>query len=529
MKRAAYMILSAIGVSAFILWTTGGLNAALPWSDEPTVITIGKETTFLTEPIGADGFVDYFAALNAPLADLDPRNNAAVLLVQAVGPKATPRETAAAYFRLLKCDPPPETGEYLVDIQEFVERKKLPDEDAIIEKYDRFQSHLWSASEHPLFVELLQVNERPLTLVVEASRRPVFTVPYVAASDSPVILNSHLELVQAGRTAVRVLMLRAMKSVAEGKVEAAYEDVDACHRLANLVGGSAKSVIEGLFATAYRNVALNQERAIAFSGKLTPDALRRRAAIVQAMAAPCDVRRTLDRGERLMALDAISATMRYGVDRVFPKQDGGAPKPHPPQAAAAYDEAMRTVNRMFDELLEALALPDLNARRTAIAKLEADLAKRTKENFERRKTFFLFREARPPHPRGPKAEAGQEIAETLMATSVAAWASADAAQTRCLTEQRQTVLAYALAAHKAEQGRHPEKLNAKELSIRPETLIDPFTDKPFVERVENGKRQVVSAAYDGVIGPKIKPDDKTATAADRAAMPPIDDIVLELP
>jgi len=190
---------------------------------------------------------------------------------------------------------------------------------------------------------------------------------------------------------------------------------------------------------------------------------------------------------------------------------------------------MRTTTKAFDEALEALRLADYRARQEALEGLGERLSARAKAFADRQKTFFLFRESRPAHPRGPKADAGQAMAETLISISVPAWASADGARTRALTEQRQTVLALTFAAWKAERGAYPTKAIAGNLKLRPETLVDPFSGRPFVDRTLNGKRQFVSVGYDGLLGSKINPGDRGVTAADLAAAPPVDDIVLELP
>jgi hypothetical protein len=65
---------------------------------EPPKITIGKETTYITEPLRADGIVDYLGAANAKLATIDPKDNAAVLLVQAFGPEVLPKNGSQNTF-----------------------------------------------------------------------------------------------------------------------------------------------------------------------------------------------------------------------------------------------------------------------------------------------------------------------------------------------------------------------------------------------------------------------------------------------
>src|SRR5690349_19780241 len=49
--------------------------------------TISKETTYVTEPVGKDGYPDYARALNRRLRQgVTPENNANVLLWKAIGP-----------------------------------------------------------------------------------------------------------------------------------------------------------------------------------------------------------------------------------------------------------------------------------------------------------------------------------------------------------------------------------------------------------------------------------------------------------
>ena len=52
---------------------------------------ISKETTYITEPLKADGYPNYVAVLNRQYSEgVSPDNNAAVLLWQAIGPNIGP-------------------------------------------------------------------------------------------------------------------------------------------------------------------------------------------------------------------------------------------------------------------------------------------------------------------------------------------------------------------------------------------------------------------------------------------------------
>ncbi len=70
------------------------------WSHDDLIIS--KETTYITEPLDELGYPDYAAALNQRMSNgVTPENNAAVLLMQAAGPKEIPVEKREGFFRRL--------------------------------------------------------------------------------------------------------------------------------------------------------------------------------------------------------------------------------------------------------------------------------------------------------------------------------------------------------------------------------------------------------------------------------------------
>src|SRR5437867_12997122 len=83
--------------------------------------TISKETTYVTGPLDKDGYIDYAAALNERLSrGVTPENNANVLLWQALGPQPDRRKMSREFFELMGMKPPPERGEYFVDLHSYI-------------------------------------------------------------------------------------------------------------------------------------------------------------------------------------------------------------------------------------------------------------------------------------------------------------------------------------------------------------------------------------------------------------------------
>src|SRR5690348_13806609 len=96
------------------------LGPRRPGGKAQPLVTISKETTRLTEPLRADGYVDYIAALNQELsAGVTPENNAAVDLLYASGPEVIPANIRNNYLKLLGVPAPPKQGDYLKPLKDF--------------------------------------------------------------------------------------------------------------------------------------------------------------------------------------------------------------------------------------------------------------------------------------------------------------------------------------------------------------------------------------------------------------------------
>src|SRR5439155_27247352 len=146
--------------------------------------TISKETTYVTGPLDKDGYIDYAAALNERLSKgVTPENNANVLIWKAIGPRPERREIFAEFFRQLGMEAPPEKGEYYVDLFKYLKEQfqiELGDEAwQIDEHFQRAMERRWTAKEYPKLASWLKSVEKPLDLMVEASRRPHFFSPMV--------------------------------------------------------------------------------------------------------------------------------------------------------------------------------------------------------------------------------------------------------------------------------------------------------------------------------------------------------------
>ena len=176
MRNARSLSLTALLVLAF----GAILGVAEEPSDKPTPqtkVTIGKETTYITRPLRPDGYPDYVAALNEFCSrGVTGENNAAVLLQQASGRDSS--LFGLSFLRRLGIDVLPETGDYFQDpdviIRQWLlawpENERDAQYDVLDVECDKALLYAWKAEEHPIVARWLLQNQKPLQLVLGATR-----------------------------------------------------------------------------------------------------------------------------------------------------------------------------------------------------------------------------------------------------------------------------------------------------------------------------------------------------------------------
>src|SRR5262249_14675453 len=226
MRRLRRIVLWLLGVATPLV-----LIAAWPGCN---TLTISPETTHVTGPPDAHGGVDYAAALNERLGrGVTPENNAVVLLWKALGPTSEGRHYwempqsyrlwMARYFELLGTKPPGPKDERFVSFSTYLTKGLDMDEVSADERGNRARDAFdreeraaqwpWTAKEQPDLADWLKSVERPLALVVEASRRPAYFNPMLPPGEggwSEGLISTKLDHVQRWRSLHQALLARAM-------------------------------------------------------------------------------------------------------------------------------------------------------------------------------------------------------------------------------------------------------------------------------------------------------------------------------
>ena len=453
-------------------------------------LTLGKDTTYVMGPLDKQGYVDYESALNAELSrGVTADTNANVLLWKAFGP--TPEGGSGmptAYFKWLDTTEPPKDGEYFVGIDTFARDRLALTQNQLTAVYDQQSwatKQPWSAKEYTVVAEWLKFNEKPLAVVVEATKRPDYFNPLCSRrnDDNPgSLIGALLPSVQKCRELATALTARAMLRVEEGKFKEAWDDLIACHRLARLTTRGA-TLIESLVGIAIGAIASNSTLAYLERANLDSKQALAHLKDLQALPAFRPMDEKINTGERFMGLDSLQLIRRGGGMNVlggdiFGEKQKPTEEDRKALAMLDWDAALRNVNKWYDRMAEAMRVKDRAEREKAFDKLEADLASRRKAVAEPGKFGELVKNAKDPKAVG--TEVALSISDVLMGLLAPAIRKVQSAHDRAEQIDRNLYVAFALAAYKADNGKYPAKLD----DLAPKYLArvpgDAFSGKPLI-------------------------------------------------
>jgi hypothetical protein len=426
---------------------------------------VGPETTVATGPLDAEGHIDYEAALNERLGKgITPETNANVLLWKALGPKPEGATMPPAFFKFLGAAEPPEKGDYFVSLGKYLkEHLKLNQDEfeTIFDQQSRASARPWKAEDFPHVAAWLIVNEKPLAVVVEATKRPDYFNPMASRrgeKDPSNLISCLLPAIQKCRELTTALTARAMLRIKEGKYDEAWQDILACHRLGRLVGRGA-TLIELLVGIAIDAIASDREIVYLETAKLTSKQVLARLEDLKALPPLSTAADKVDLGERFMYLDCVQLVRRGGAKMLEGLANDTLPDevkdPNVQAALAAMDwgPAMREGNRWYDRFSAAMRLKDRAAREKEFTRLEKDLKELKTAALDPDKFLKRLQAGAPAD-----AEVSRAVGRVLVAMLIPAVRKVQSARDRAEQIDRNLHTAYALAAYRKDNGRYPAKL-----------------------------------------------------------------------
>ena|SRR5262252_3659375 len=436
---------AAIAVAAGLALVGAAIWALRPRS---VPIEVSQQTTYITTPTRADGWVDYLEAVDwMRRASLDAGGtNAAPALLRAYGPGLLPRgvDRAALLARLGVHDLP--TSTTLKPLRTVTAGEGTPGPELPAETTDWLWHRCHTKGHKPPSLgqirEWLADSQAAFSNLREASRAASLYVPIARERG-------------LGRDFARIdpraladiedaFRCRAGVELLQGDVAASWDDIDALWKLGQMAARSAEPG-EYVIAGGMWDAAMWGTVEIAMHPGVGADRLATMRAAVEAVSFAPATESAMIR--RLQALDA------YGTPRIVaqrPGHESGTPM----AANAGVARVLMMLNEQFDALDAALQFKDPRRRRARV------------EQVWLAATFHGEDESQA-ELRGAVVEAGRP----MLGTEIGAMSS-----------QRLTSIALALVAWRRQKGAFPASL--AELGATPK---DPGSGEPFIYKP--GERQ----------------------------------------
>jgi hypothetical protein len=490
--------------------------------------TIGRDTTYVSGPLDKDGYIDYETALNERLREgVTPENNANVLLWRAFGPNSGGVKASAEVFAWMKVPVPPEKGDYFVNLDQYMKDHLKVDptkeSDKFDEEIDKVTTRPWTVKEHPQIAAWLKLNEKPLALALEASRRSHFFNPLIANrknGKSAGIISASVVGTQQCRGVASALTARAMLRLGEKRYDDAWQDLLACHRLGRLVGGGG-TLIDGLVGVAIEAIAGRADLAFLDAGKLDAKQLRKCLADLQGLPPMPLMADKMNLTERFTFLETVMILDREGV-AYFETLAGGSGKQNFWEnmlnkmtfSNIQWDPALRDFNKFYDRMYAAMSHKERGMRQKEMEQIE-------EETRSLKAGFFKTRDivARIFEAKNPGEAKGKLIGDLMMALLVPAVMKVQQAADRTEQIHRNLHLAFALAAYKADKGAYPKKLGVLAPKYLPSVPTDLFSGKALIYRPSENGYLLYSVGVNG------RDDDGRSYDDD----PPGDDLPVRMP
>jgi len=341
--------------------------------------TISKETTYVTGPVDEDGYIDYLTALNERLGKgVTAENNANVLLWKAMGPKPEGRNMPAEFYKWMGIEEPQDNAEHQFKYMNKLFQLSQEELQKLYEEMGPASKRPWKTPDHPRLAEWLKANEKALEVVHEASKRTEYFSPLVTTKkgkETGGLIGALLPGVQKCRELVHALSIRAMLHLGEGRMDAAWQDLLACHRLGRLIARGG-TLIEALVGIAIDTIASNGQVVYLAHARLNSKQALGRLEELKKLPAMPSIADKIELGERFMFMDSVMMLERQGANYLRGLTD--TPKNGPDPLADLmkkpihWDPALRSANLWYDRMVKAMRNPDRGERENALDKRRGD-------------------------------------------------------------------------------------------------------------------------------------------------------------
>lgn len=457
-----------------------GKPAATAGAARAAPFVVSKETTWFTEPVRADGTIDYMEALNRRLgAGATKANNAAVTLLEAIGRgrgdrvENFNRVRAKLAMAAVVPDAVGQGAEYIGGLPDVV------------------HGGPWTADKAPEVARFLTAHDASLNLMVEAARRDHYYMPMVRTREGDFLFATLLPHLLELRDLANALKARAMLELGNEDGEGFRRDIVALVRIGRLMTRAA-TLVEWLVAAGVEDMGLDGIEIAASGGWLSGAQVEEILGDLRGGPGGLGVADVFDPAERAFALEVLQACAAHGSGELARALVGTGINLTVRDEAADKDwnAAMRKGNAWYDRATAARRKATFAERMTAAKMVKADLD-----------------DLGATMGRGTKAGLVGPLEDRLIVETMPTLDRADVRETRLRIQRELAEVALALSVYRAKAGEYPGGLAELTPAYFKAVPVDLFTERPLVYRVE-GAGYVLKS-----LGPNGRDDTGFAGAA----------------
>lgn len=445
---------------------------AQPPQPKQKLIDINKETTHVLGPLDDEGFVDYAGAIDQILSEgVTPETNGAIPFWQAVGCQRIPPERREKFFQRIGTEVPAVQNEPLGWPEFARDKLKLAGDAALAidPMFDMAARRPWKRDEFPQIGIWLDAQEKRLQLVEAAAGKKHFWSP-ILLSDEKTLVSAELLVLEPAREFARMLNVRCMLHLGEGRVEAAWRDIETTRALARQVARGS-TIIEQLVGVAMESIACQAYINLVQQVQPGPrEAVRMIARFDKSEPLP-RMTRAMGIGERFMFLQASQMLAKEG-----PKALGqlgiGANANNPIiamvfRSGINWNVPMRDANEYYNRIVEIGEIASPTKRRRALFDYQTEVEEDLQANGKPSPLTLLTGVGR-----------GRAIGNILKALLLPAISASADAEFRIHDYHQLCRIATALEGYRTLHGDYPESL---------EPLVPKFVDDLGVDTFSEGK------------------------------------------
>ncbi len=462
---------------------------------------VSKEITYLTEPLTADGRVDYVAALNTRYGqNIRPHDNAAIALWPLVRNQASPEQTTR-FYQAYDLPVPPDSR---IAWQEFIPRKH---DDLEIEELMELDRQLrasgerpWSREQFPLIAAWLQTNEAALDVAAQAARKPNWYLPFVEPSppeDEQFDVVGRPSIFSIGRNVGSALVRRSLFRMHQRQFDLAWDDLFSVLRLARHYQRGA-SLSERLVGHSLENMAFSAAEHFLQHAPLTHEAAMSRLGQLRDLPGPTPFVELVDWEQRCGILNLIASAAASGLPRHMEFLRGKPAILDDVAKNADWNVVLRICNRHYDRFVEILRLHNVKQQRLRIRQFNQEV-KAINDRFpdalsllssDREQVLAQFsHELRQDLDHSPNKDLAQTqlVADWILGWYLTLLEPLCDSEIRVRQSSDLLLLGLRLAAYRDQHGGYPKHLRELQTADGQPLPADRFTGEPLAYRpIENG-------------------------------------------